>query len=74
MRTALALHRHVLSPKAIPFFSCRQCGTSLTLHQPDPVVADRLLATCEECKSWYLTNPAGTELSPIHQAKGRRYP
>ena len=65
MRTALALQRHVLSPKAISFFCCQQCGTSLTLHQPDPDLADRLLATCDECKSWYLTNPAGTELSPI---------
>jgi hypothetical protein len=27
----------------------------LSLHQPDYRRADRLLATCDDCKTWYLT-------------------
>jgi hypothetical protein len=29
-----------------------RCMTILDLHQPDPELADRLLATCSECKYW----------------------
>lgn len=39
--------------------ACPHCEFRLTLHQPDPELSDRLLATCEECKSWYLANLAG---------------
>lgn len=35
---------------------CEKCGTPLTLHQPNVDQADRLLGTCEECKSWYVTS------------------
>jgi hypothetical protein len=71
LNTALALNRRAKARKSKLFFRCPGCGFSLTLHQPDPELADRLLATCEECKSWYLTNPSGTEWSPIGQSKGR---
>ena len=27
---------------------------NLIVHQPDPETPDRLLGTCDECKSWYL--------------------
>ncbi len=46
-------------------FCCPQCESFLTLHQPDPELPDRLLATCEDCKSWYLTAPKGNSLIPI---------
>jgi len=46
-------------------FRCPQCGSSLTLHQPDPELPDRLLATCEECKSWFLTCREGRILVRI---------
>jgi len=32
----------------------------LTIHQPDPEETDRLLATCEDCKSWYVTDTRGS--------------
>jgi hypothetical protein len=41
---------------------CPNCEYALTLHQPDPTLPDRLLATCDECKSWYLANSDGTVL------------
>ena len=44
---------------------CPHCEYSLTLHQPDSDLPDRLLATCEECKSWFLTNSDGVVLTPI---------
>ena len=28
---------------------CPQCEYSLTLHQPDPELPERLLATCDDC-------------------------
>jgi uncharacterized protein YbaR (Trm112 family) len=34
--------------------SCPCCPDNLVVHQPDPEMPDRLLGTCEECKSWYL--------------------
>ena len=34
--------------------SCRHCGQSLSMHQPDPDYPERMLATCPDCRSWYL--------------------
>ena len=44
---------------------CPGCEAQLTLHQPDPELPNRLLATCDECKSWYLTNSQGEALTPL---------
>jgi hypothetical protein len=44
---------------------CPRCEYSLTLHQPDFGLPDRLLATCDECKSWFLANSDGTLLVPV---------
>ena len=33
---------------------CPRCGSDLDLHQPDPALTDRLLATCKVCKAWFL--------------------
>jgi len=33
---------------------CRKCESDLTLHQPDTEMPDRLLGTCDKCKTWYL--------------------
>jgi uncharacterized protein YbaR (Trm112 family) len=44
---------------------CPRCENPLTLHQPDEELADRLLATCEDCKSWFLTDAEGSILLPI---------
>jgi len=44
---------------------CPHCEYSLTLHQPDPELPDRLLATCDDCKSWFLTNADGTVSKPL---------
>jgi hypothetical protein len=34
--------------------ACRNCGEQLDLHQPDSEMPSRLLATCGDCKTWYL--------------------
>jgi hypothetical protein len=44
---------------------CPRCEYSLTLHQPDPELPDRLLATCDECKAWFLTDSDGVKLIAI---------
>jgi uncharacterized protein YbaR (Trm112 family) len=47
---------------------CPQCESPLTLHQPDEELAERLLATCEDCKSWFLANSDVSVLTPILEA------
>ena len=44
---------------------CPRCDNDLALHQPDAEMADRLLATCENCKSWFLTNSDLSVLVPL---------
>jgi hypothetical protein len=34
--------------------TCPNCEETLSLYMPDPQLPDRMLAVCEECKSWYL--------------------
>jgi hypothetical protein len=34
--------------------ACLLCGSALDIHQPDAVLPDRLLATCEMCQAWHL--------------------
>ena len=46
---------------------CPECKYLLTLHQPDADLPDRLLATCEKCKSWFLTNSDGIALMRLSQ-------
>ena len=36
--------------------ACPHCESNLTIHQPDQDVWNRLLATCDDCKSWFLTD------------------
>ena len=33
---------------------CGRCETPLAFHQPEPRTPEHILATCEECDSWYL--------------------
>ncbi len=51
---------------------CLRCGDSLALHQPDPQLPHRLLAVCEDCKAWYLTDAFGLSLTPIPVEVERR--
>jgi hypothetical protein len=44
---------------------CPRCRWPLVLHQPDTEVPDRLLATCGECKSWFLLATESAELIPL---------
>jgi hypothetical protein len=46
---------------------CPDCECSLTLHQPDSDLPDRLLATCDECKAWFLATSDGDILIPVPQ-------
>lgn len=34
--------------------ACPECDSDLVLHQPDGNRPERLLATCDECKAWFL--------------------
>jgi hypothetical protein len=34
--------------------ACPNCENDLTIHQPDPDLWNRLLATCDDCKSWFV--------------------
>lgn len=34
--------------------ACPACHAEMAVHQPDPGLPDRLLATCEGCKAWWL--------------------
>jgi hypothetical protein len=44
---------------------CLRCHSILVLHQPDPDLADRLLPTCDECRSWFLLASKSVELTPL---------
>ena len=41
------------------------CGSPRTRHLPDSQLKDRLLATCGDCKSWYVTDTQDSELIPV---------
>ena len=38
--------------------SCLSCREPLEFHQPDLDQPDRLIATCGDCKRWYLVEQA----------------
>src|SRR5271166_1350535 len=48
---------------------CRTCWSDLILHQPDPEMPERILGTCDECKTWYLSwrPPVG---APVPRSSG----
>jgi hypothetical protein len=58
-------------PDHMLLLCCPRCENGLTLHQPDPQLADRLLATCEDCKSWYLTDGNGDSLKSVARPRIR---
>jgi uncharacterized protein YbaR (Trm112 family) len=53
------------SHEAILSLCCPYCECPLTLHQPDAELPERLLATCDNCKSWYVTDAQGIKLIPV---------
>ena len=61
-------HESVPPDRDSRLIHCPRCQCPLVLHQPDPELADRLLATCDECKSWYLLTSESDELSQILDA------
>lgn len=44
----------VLRLQSLCRLACLHCGEELAIHQPDPEMPERMLATCAECRSWYL--------------------
>src|SRR5262249_37198314 len=38
--------------------ACPRCHACLLIHQPDQHLPDRLLATCDECRTWFLIHAA----------------
>jgi len=65
MSTSFALQDRDQSDECILSFCCPSCGSPLTLHLPDSDLKDRLLATCGDCKSWYVTDTRDRELIPV---------
>src|SRR4051794_36713244 len=53
--TPLAISAEGLEPP-----QCRDCLTTLNLHQPDEGRPDQLLGTCADCGAWYLIEASGT--------------
>ena len=51
---------------------CRNCGSDLDLHQPDLEMPERILGTCDECKTWYLFDGDlnGLEIAPPRKDQG----
>src|SRR5262249_49843896 len=43
--------------------SCPNCEAELTLHQPDLDLPERILATCADCKAWFLSESQAGKLS-----------
>ena len=43
-------------PAIIQNDECPGCGGDIELHQPDIELPNRLLGTCQDCKTWYLLN------------------
>jgi hypothetical protein len=35
---------------------CPRCNSPMAIHQPDPELVDRYLATCDECRLWVVRN------------------
>jgi hypothetical protein len=70
-KTAGELDHREKAEQSILVFYCPRCACPMTIHQPDPELEECLLATCEYCKSWYLTNPGASTLSPIRQLNYR---
>jgi hypothetical protein len=65
MSAVFALQVPAQSDECILTLCCPSCESPLAFHQPDPELTDRLLATCDECKSWYVTDTRGSQLIPI---------
>jgi hypothetical protein len=43
-----------IPPEGLSAVRCLSCAKTLDIHQPDSDLPDRMLATCESCKRWYL--------------------
>jgi hypothetical protein len=65
MSDAIPRRRNKPGREEIYDLRCPRCLSSLALHQPDPELPHRLLAVCEECKSWYVSSARGTSLTPV---------
>ena len=58
--TSLVLDLHALGHdgEGTAPLRCPVCRRPLTLHQPDPNWPDRLVGTCEGCRTWLLIDAA----------------
>jgi uncharacterized protein YbaR (Trm112 family) len=55
---SLNLIRFLSDPDSLHVIECPGCGDSLTVHQPDENLPDRLLGTCPDCRTWFLIDGA----------------
>ena len=57
MMTALRASKNTSDVGDDDSIACPKCGGRIEVHQPDPDLPRRLLATCDDCKEWFLTGP-----------------
>jgi hypothetical protein len=46
--------RFATTPEGIASVRCLNCDSPLELHQPDPELPERLLASCGQCDGWHV--------------------
>lgn len=45
-----------VGPVGLSALPCQNCHEPLDIHQPDPDLPERMLATCPACRDWYLVD------------------
>ena len=50
----LVMVRFSTDPAGLSRLCCLSCGEPLDLHQPDSGFPERVLGTCDACRSWFL--------------------
>lgn len=50
----LILLRFSSTREAVSNLRCLRCDASLDVHQPDTGFPERMLGTCDSCRSWFL--------------------
>lgn len=59
------------SEEALSEIQCPRCASGLAVHMPDPGLPDCLLATCHDCKTWYVMDMVATTLTPVSTLPAR---
>ncbi|MDR3638090.1 MAG: hypothetical protein P4L84_30070 [Isosphaeraceae bacterium] len=69
--TSFRFETDAASEEPMSAIACPDCREFLTVHMPDPGLPERLLATCEACKRWYVMDPAAGTMVLVADAPPR---